>query len=322
MGPRDRAEDQRPLSPAGPQLDPVAARRRPSTAQPATGEAAILRAVRRVDHVDDPERTGFYFDVLTRVDRPAAASFASRPAAPAEMLLRGLGVEQVDDSVDSALQRLWPHTAVRNELVELFTALDDRSDRDERPLETSGDVPVALHAKYTRAEALLAFGDGAIGEPSTFREGVRWLPGAQTDLFFVTLRKSERSFSPTTMYRDYALSRSLFHWESQNATHDDTPTGRRYVRHVELGTRIILFVRESETRPNGAGAAFTCLGPVTYVSHVTTGPCRSPGSSSISSPRRCWKPRSSLPQRDRVRIAERDRDIARDRRRLRARRRA
>jgi hypothetical protein len=135
---------------------------------------------------------------------------------------------------------------------------------------TSGDVPVALHANYTRAEALLAFGDGAIGEPSTFREGVRWLPDAQTDLFFVTLRKSERSFSPTTMYRDYALSRSLLHWESQNATHDDTPTGRRYVRHVGLGTRIILFVRESETRPNGAGAAFTCLGPVRVPS--ATGP--------------------------------------------------
>jgi hypothetical protein len=74
------------------------------------------------------------------------------------------------------------------------------------------------------------------------------------------------------MYRDYALSRSLFHWESQNATHDDTPTGRRYVNHVEQGTRIILFVRESETRPNGAGAPFTCLGPVTYVSHVSNRP--------------------------------------------------
>ena len=242
------------------------------TEQPAPGEDAILRAVRRVDQVDDPERTGFYFDVLTRLDRPAATSFTTREQRLLTMLFRGLGVEEDGDSLDSALERLWPHTAVRNELVELFTALDDRSDRDERPLETSGDVPVALHAKYTRAEALLAFGDGAIGEPSTFREGVRWLPDAQADLFFVTLRKSERSFSPTTMYRDYALSRSLFHWESQNATHDDTPTGRRYVRHVELGTRIILFVRESETRPNGAGAAFTCLGPVTYVSHVSNRP--------------------------------------------------
>ena len=242
------------------------------TAAPAPGEDGILRALRRVDHIDDPERTGFYFDVLTHSERPNGISFTTRQQRLLTMLLRGLGVDEKGDSLDSALARLWPHTAVRNELVELFMALDDRSERQERPLDASGDVPVALHAQYTRGEALLAFGDGAVGEPSTFREGVRWRPDAQTDLFFVTLRKSERSFSPTTMYRDYALSRRLFHWESQNATHEDTPTGRRYVNHVAMGTKIILFVRETEVRANGAGSPFTCLGPVRYVSHVGNRP--------------------------------------------------
>jgi superfamily II DNA or RNA helicase len=243
-----------------------------ATAQPAPGEDAILRTVRRLDHIDDPERTGFYFDVLTVGERPDCTVFTTRQQRLLTMLLRGLGIDQKGDSLDSALERLWGHSAIREELVELFMALDDRSEREERPLQASGDVPVALHAQYTRAEALLAFGDGAVGEPSTFREGVRWLPESQTDLLFVTLRKSERSFSPTTMYRDYALSRSLFHWESQNATHDDTPTGRRYINHVAMGTTIILFVRESETRANGAGSAFTCLGPVHYVSHVGNRP--------------------------------------------------
>lgn len=31
---------------------------------------------------------------------------------------------------------------------------------------------------------------------------------------------------------------------------------------------MLLFVRELEHRPNGAGAPFTFLGPVDYVSHV------------------------------------------------------
>jgi superfamily II DNA or RNA helicase/HKD family nuclease len=242
------------------------------TARPAPGEDAILRSMRRLDHIDDPERTGFYFDVLTNNKRPDCTSFTTRQQRLLTMLVRGLGVDQKGDSLVSALERLWPHSAVRNELVELFVALDDRSERDERPLEANGDVPVALHAQYTRVEALLAFGDGTVGEPSTFREGVRWLPEAATDLLFVTLRKSERSFSPTTMYRDYALSRTLFHWESQNPTHDDTPTGRRYINHVAMGTKIILFVRETETRANGAGSPFTCLGPVRYVSHVGNRP--------------------------------------------------
>ena len=251
--------------------------------------------MRRLDHIDDPERTGFYFDVLTRASARAARVIHDPQQRLLTMLLRGLGVEQEDDSLDSALERLWPHAAVRDELVELFVALDDRSEREERPLETGGDVPVALHAHYTRAEALLAYGDGAVGEPSTFREGVRWLPDAQADLFFVTLRKSERSFSPTTMYRDYALSRRLFHWESQNATHDDTPTGRRYVNHVAMGTRIILFVRESEPRRTARALRSRAWAPSDMSPTSGTGRCKSRGSLNIPCQKLCWKPHSSSP---------------------------
>ncbi|MEX0973610.1 MAG: hypothetical protein WDZ46_10200 [Solirubrobacterales bacterium] len=32
------------------------------------------------------------------------------------------------------------------------------------------------------------------------------MPQAQSDVFFVDLRKAERDYSPTTMYRDYASS--------------------------------------------------------------------------------------------------------------------
>ena len=104
------------------------------TAPPAPGEDAILRTVRRLDHIDDPERTGFYFDVLTKDERPDCNSFTTRQQRLLTMLLRGLDIDQKGDSLDSALARLWPHSAVRDELVELFMALDDRSERQERPL--------------------------------------------------------------------------------------------------------------------------------------------------------------------------------------------
>ena len=238
------------------------------TAGPTEGEDAILRAVRRLDHIDDPERAGFYFDVLTRTEQPRSAELNPREQRMLAMLLRGLGLDRKgDDDLDATLARLWPHQAVRDELCDLFVALAERSTRLEGPLDRRTDVPVALHADYTRSEVLLAFGDGTISAPSPSREGVRWLPEIATDLLFVTLRKSERSFSPSTMYRDYAISRTRFHWESQNATHDQTPTGRRYVDHVARGTDIIMFVRDTETRENGSGAPFTCLGPVRYVSH-------------------------------------------------------
>lgn len=94
------------------------------------------------------------------------------------------------------------------------------------------------------------------------REGVLRLNDIQTELFFVTLDKSEGGFSPTTSYRDYAISRDHFHWETQNSAAEDTPTGRRYVEQAENGWRFLLFVRE--TRHD----AFVALGPVQYMSHA------------------------------------------------------
>ena len=45
-----------------------------------------------------------------------------------------------------------------------------------------------------------------------------WHEPSRCDLLFVTLKKSEALFSPSTRYRDLALGSSLFHWESQSTT--------------------------------------------------------------------------------------------------------
>jgi hypothetical protein len=88
----------------------------------------------------------------------------------------------------------------------------------------------------------------------------------QTDALLVNLRKTERDFSPTTMYRDFALSPELFHWESQNSTSVASLTGQRYLHHQERGTRVALFVREAPTDDLGP-APFLCLGLCDYVEH-------------------------------------------------------
>lgn len=239
-----------------------------STAPAVEDEALLLRAVRRLDHIDDPERVAFYLETLDGTSAPDVEGLDERQRRMLAMLCLGLGLGRKGQSLTEALAVLWPHRAVREELVQLFVALDDLSTRLEQPLDLLPRAPLALHASYSRTEALVALGDGTAGTPPTTREGVRFVKDARADAFFVTLRKSERSFSPSTMYRDYAISRHLFHWESQNATHEDTPVGRRYIDHRAQGSEVLLFVRELESRPNGAGAPFTFLGPVDYVSHV------------------------------------------------------
>ena len=100
-------------------------------------------------------------------------------------------------------------------------------------------------------------------KPATVREGVKWLPEKQLDVFFVTLNKADKDYSPTTMYKDYSINESLFHWQSQSTTAESSATGQRYIHHRAKGSRVLLFVREfkADARFGGAGS-YTYLGTV------------------------------------------------------------
>jgi hypothetical protein len=82
----------------------------------------------------------------------------------------------------------------------------------------------------------------------------------------VTLDKSEKAFSPSTRYEDFAVSPTRFHWQSQSTTAENSPTGQRYVRQRENGTQFLLFVRPKRGDP------FIFLGPLQYVSHTGSRP--------------------------------------------------
>ena len=102
--------------------------------------------------------------------------------------------------------------------------------------------------------------------PSTMPEGVASCDDVQSDAFLITLKKSDRDFSPTTMYRDFAISSELFHWESQSTTSSASPTGQRYINHRQNGSHILLFVRAAKTNALGT-SPYVFLGPASYVSH-------------------------------------------------------
>jgi hypothetical protein len=111
-------------------------------------------------------------------------------------------------------------------------------------------------------------GFGQLNEARPFpgREGVFFDEATQCDVFFITLKKSERLFSPTTRYNDDAISPWEFHWESQSLTREASSTGQRYIHHAERGSRVLLLVREENKRIGGT-LAFLCLGFADYVSH-------------------------------------------------------
>ena len=127
---------------------------------------------------------------------------------------------------------------------------------------THPDVALQIHARYTRLEILAAFGVGDSAKVAPWQTGVYWAKEAKGDLLAFTLDKTTGQFSPTTRYRDYAISPNLIHWESQSVTRAESETGGRYQRHAQLGTSVMLFARlRSDER------AFYFLGPASYVKH-------------------------------------------------------
>jgi hypothetical protein len=129
--------------------------------------------------------------------------------------------------------------------------------------------PLRIHGRYSREEAVAALDYVGLSgrKPNSFREGVLFSAAANSDAFFVTLNKSETDYSPTTMYRDYAISRTLFHWETQSGTTVASKTGQRYLNHQDLGSHILLFVRESKVTDFGGGAPYLFLGEAEYQEH-------------------------------------------------------
>lgn len=174
--------------------------------------------------------------------------------------------------MDAATRYLWTHDEVRAELLALLALLDDQVVHLHTPLGLLQPVPLQTHATYTREEVLAGFGASTVTAPLPLRAGVYWHEPSRTDVFFVTLQKTEKHYSPTTRYRDYAISDRLFHWESQSTTSTASDVGRRYINHESRGTDVVLFVRSSRTDVNGRTRPYFCAGRARYVEHRSERP--------------------------------------------------
>lgn len=222
-----------------------------------------------------------------RVEEPAPLEFAplasvlmepvpveSVPAEPVPV--ESVPVEPVPASSPLALQagqidwlrRLQQDPVVLDELLQLLAIRFEQIDLVDEPVDVGFDCPLDLHCTYTRDQILVALD---MLQPSTVREGVRYLADKQIDVFFVTLNKSDKDYSPSTMYLDYAVNDRVFHWQSQSSTSAESPTGQRYIHHRARGSKVLLFVRDCKKGPHGA-VPYTFLGLADYISHEGSRP--------------------------------------------------
>ena len=236
----------------------------------------LLKAIGRLIHVDDLERIEAWRNVLKADHSDTISGHRGRNRRLSLMLFAILGSRrQKIDEADQIFGRVRESVELHREIVDLLEILGDRIRTVSEPLYPDGEIPLASHATYTLGEIVAAFDHtdtrGALVLPQA---GVLWNEATQTDLLFVTLEKSDRDYSPTTRYADYPISPTLFHWESQNTTSPDTPTGRRYVEQPTRDTNVILFVRERKKDGRGQTLPYHCLGRAHYRSHESERPMK------------------------------------------------
>jgi superfamily II DNA or RNA helicase len=180
---------------------------------------------------------------------------------------RALGMENIGESFRRAVR----NPSVLRDLEEVFAWADEES----RIGGISQNLPfpclLELHATYGSDEIKVALG-GASFDTDGVR-GVGWLhfPKIKTIAALVTFQKTEKEFSPSTMYQDYPISRDLLHWETQAQTSQASNTGQNLIHHVDRGYTMLFFVR-SRKRVEGITAPYTFLGSAKLVSFQSERP--------------------------------------------------
>ncbi len=218
---------------------------------------------------DDTRKLTRSFDRLTHTDDPAQIALWSAGGIlrAAEDTVQRRRVTMLEHQLRertlladpfAGLPWLFANDVARDELRELGEVLHERvpSATDVQPVP---EWPLALHRHYARREIVAAVGHVKPGQKGNIPQGGILKLEGQRELLLVTLDKSAASFSPTTRYRDYAISPTLFHWETQAIASIERESGRRYVESPGNGWTFFLFVRSDP------GAAYAFLGPVTFV---------------------------------------------------------
>lgn len=237
-------------------------------------ERELLKRVTRFLRVDDSERAETYSALLSE-DAPRYEDLSQRERTFARMLFytfwdNGGGFSSYDDGLD----RVRANGYLVEELKCAFRRAVAQSSHSPKSLSFGlQHIPLYSHATYWRSEILAALEYGSLeqGKGVSHREGVAWCPSSKTDALFVTLNKDEKVHNPNTLYKDYAISTSLFHWESQNTTSPTSTTGKRYLDRKAYGSNILLFTR-NVAEDEGLVVPFTFLGAVDYVDHQGTKP--------------------------------------------------
>lgn len=260
-------------------------------------EKQLTKGIRRMVHVNSRRIIKFWLNKLEKNDKLSIDLMTHETQAMLLMLHYNLwdkpGPTLNFKDLNSSLYQLTKNPNLLSEIKEILQYNYNRIKFVDHKIELPFSCPLDVHCCYNRDEILSAVGYYTFSKKTSQREGVLYLDALKTELLFVTLNKSEKDYSPSTLYNDYAISDKLFHWQSQNRDHSESKAGKRYINQKKNNHKFLLFVREYAEK-NGLGAPYYFLGPVNYVSHTGAKPMNIIWELEIPMPAHLWQESGKL----------------------------
>ena len=220
------------------------------------------KALARIALRSDPE----LLKNLQQIDKDPKVEEATRTYGESQStamhyIMWGQKGERVGvDSAESSFAKWKSNSSVAADAAEVAAWCQSKHTTSIRDIELPYPCNLKLHAQYGSAEIKAALGISNINKSGPTGLGVIPIEKLKTYVHLITFRKDERDFSPTTQYRDYPISRTKIHWESQSNTSQSSPTGQNYLHFKERGYTILFFAR-LEKRDAGETCPFVFLGP-------------------------------------------------------------
>ena len=178
------------------------------------------------------------------------------------------------NSLEESIPAIGKNKVLTNEIIEVLEILIDKINFLEKEISLPYPQPLKVHSRYTRDQILVAFKMSTFEKVSSNKIGVGVAENKDinTEILFIDLIKSEKDFSPSTLYQDYALNETLFHWQTQNAAFPERGKGLSYINHQDLDKKILLFVRERNEDEFGNTMSYVFLGDAKFTEYYGSKP--------------------------------------------------
>jgi len=177
-------------------------------------------------------------------------------------------------SLEDSIRQIGKNGILKSEIVEVIEILIDGIDYMEKEIQLPYVQPLQIHSRYTRDQILVAFKMSTFEKASSNRIGVGVAENKNinTEVLFIDLIKSQKDYSPSTLYDDYAISDTLFHWQTQNAASPEKGKGLSYINHKSNDKIILLFVRERNEDEFKNTMGYVFLGRATLLEYYGSKP--------------------------------------------------